>query len=158
MTNPLSSDSTELWLLPVEQFTHVEILVADFQETDVFQIHRARGTGTMAFRSGGPRDDWVWIQAGGEDSYGDLWGCGVAQLLALCKIRNVCSEAAGVRGLALLPVLDPINFGRFHLTSGHNRVGKRRSGREMRIVDIGTVIGQAHVIPTGGPRDSKSQD
>jgi len=73
----------------------------------------------------------------------------VAQLLALFKIRNVFSEAAGVRRLALLHVLNPINSGRFHLASGHIRVGKRRSGREMRIVDIGTVIGQAHVIPTG---------
>ena len=86
---------------------------------------------------------------GGEDSYGDFRGRGVAQLLALFKIRNVFSEAAGVRRLALLRVLDPINSGRFHLARGHIRVGKRRSGREMRIVDIGTVIGQAHVIPTG---------
>jgi len=103
----------------------------------------------MSFRSGGPRNDWVWIQAGGEDSYGDLRGRRVAQLLALFKIRNVFSEAASVRRLALLRVLDPINSGRFHLASGHIRVRKRRSGREKRIVDIGTVIGQAHVIPTG---------
>ena len=86
---------------------------------------------------------------GGEDSYGDLRGRGVAQLLALFKIRNVFSEGAGVRCLALLCVLDPINSGRFHLASGHIQVGKRCSGREMRIVDIGTVIGQAQVIPTG---------
>jgi len=72
----------------------------------------------------------------------------VAQLLAFFKIRNVISQAAGVRRLALLRVLDPINSGRFHLASGHIRVGKRCSGREMRIVDIGTVIGQALVIPT----------
>ena len=85
--HPLSSDPTELGLLPVEQFTHLEIPVADFQETDVFQIHRARSTGTMAFHSGGPRNDWVWIQAGGEDSYGHLQGRGVAQLLALFNKR-----------------------------------------------------------------------
>jgi len=65
------------------------------------------------------------------------------------KIRNVLSAAAGVRQLALLRVLDPINSGSFHLTSEHTRVGKRRNSREMRIVDIGTVFGQAHVIPTG---------
>jgi len=147
--HPLSSDPTELRLLPVEQFTHLEIPVADFPETDIFPIHRARSTGTMAFRSGGPRNDCVWIQADREDSYGDLEGRGVAQLLALFKIRNVFSEAAGVRRLALLRVLDQINSGRFHLTSGHIRVGKRCSSREMRIVDIGTLIGQAHVIPTG---------
>jgi len=50
-------------------------------------------------------------------------------------------EAAGVRRLALLRVLDPINSGSVHLASRHIRVGKRRSGREMRIVDRGTVIG-----------------
>ena len=79
----------------------------------------------------------------------DPGGRRVAQLLALFKIRNVFGEAAGVRRLALLRVLELINSGRFHLASGHIRVGKRHSGREMRIVDIGTVLGQAHVIPTG---------
>ena len=53
------SDRTKLGLLPVEQFTHLEIRVPDFQDTDVFQIHRARCTGTKAFRNGGPRNDWV---------------------------------------------------------------------------------------------------
>jgi len=86
--HPLSSDPTQLRLLPVEQFTHLEIPVADFQETDVFQIHRARSTGTMAFRSAGPRNDWVWIPTGGEDSYGDRRGRGVAQQLAVFKIKT----------------------------------------------------------------------
>jgi len=53
--HPLSSDPTELRLLPVDQFTHLEIAVADFQETDVFQIYRARSTTTMTFRSGSPK-------------------------------------------------------------------------------------------------------
>ena len=57
--HPLPPYPTELGLLPVEEFTHLEIPVADFQETDVFQIHRACSTGTKAFRSGGPRNDWV---------------------------------------------------------------------------------------------------
>ena len=35
----LSSNTSKLGLLPVEQFTHLESPVADFQETDVFQIH-----------------------------------------------------------------------------------------------------------------------
>ena len=64
-------------------------------------------------------------------------------------MRNIFSKATGVQRLALLHVLDLINSGRFHLVNGHIRIEKRRSGREMRIVDIGTVIGQAHVIPTG---------
>ena len=53
----LPSDRTELGLLPVEQFTHLEIPVPDFQDTDVFQIHRARCTGTKLFRKGDPRND-----------------------------------------------------------------------------------------------------
>jgi hypothetical protein len=145
----LPADPTELGLLPVERFTQLEIPVSDFQEADVFQIHRARCTGTKAFRNGGARNDWVWVQTGGEESYGDLRGRAVARLLALFKIRNVLSEAAGVHRLALVRVLDPINGGRFHLASGHIRVGKRSTGRDMRIVGIGAVIGQAHVIPSG---------
>jgi len=37
--NPLSSDPTELGLGPVEQCTQLDITVADFEETDMFQIH-----------------------------------------------------------------------------------------------------------------------
>jgi len=129
--HPLSCDPTELGLLPVEQFTHLAIPVTDFEETDVFQIYRACSTGSMAFHSGGPRNDWVWIQAGEEDSNRDLRELRVAQLLALFKIRNIFSEAAVVRGLPLLWVLDLINSRRFHLTSGHIRVGKQRSGQEI---------------------------
>ena len=87
----LPSDWTELGSLPVEQFTHLEIPVPDFQDTDVFQIHRARCTGTKAFRNGSTRNDWGWVQAGGEKGSGDLRGRVVARLLALFKIRNVLS-------------------------------------------------------------------
>ena len=66
----LPSDCIELESLPVEQYTHLEIPVPNFQETDVFQIHRAHCTRTKAFRNGGPRNDWVWVQPGREDSYG----------------------------------------------------------------------------------------
>ena len=38
----LPADSTELGVLLVERFTHLELPVSDFQEADVFQIHRAR--------------------------------------------------------------------------------------------------------------------
>jgi len=51
---PLSSDTTELGLLPAEEFTQLAILVGDFQETDIFQIHRARSTRTRDFRTGRP--------------------------------------------------------------------------------------------------------
>jgi hypothetical protein len=145
----LPADPTELGLLPVEGFAQLEIPVADFQETDRFQIHRARCTGTKAFRNGGPRNDWVWVQTGGEANYGDLRGRVVARLLALFKIRNILSEAGAVHRLALVCILDPVNSGRFHIASGHIRVGRRVNGRDMRIVSIGAVIGQAQVIPSG---------
>jgi len=124
----LPADPAKLGLLPVEVFAQLEIPVPDFQETDRFQIHRARCTGTKAFRNGGSRNDWVWVQTGGEANYGDLRGRLVARLLALCKIRNILSEAAAVHCLALVRILDPINGGRFHIPSGHIQVGNRING------------------------------
>ena len=121
----------------------------NFQETDRFQIHRARCTRTKAFRNGGSRNDWVWVQTGGQANYGDLQGGELARLLALFKIRNILSEAAAVHRLALVRILYPINGGRFHIPSGHIRIGNKINGRDMRIVSIGAVIGQAQVIPSG---------
>jgi len=146
---PLQADPTELGLLPVARFAQLEIPVADFQETDRFQIHQARCTGTKAFRNGGPRNDWLWLQTDGEANYGDLRGWVVARLLAPFKIRNILSEAGAVHRWALVCMLDPVNNGRFHIASGHIRVGKRVNGRDMRIVSIGAVIRQVQVIPSG---------
>jgi len=54
--NPrLPADPTELGLLPVERFTQLEILVSDFQEANIFQIHGARYTRTKPFRNGRAR-------------------------------------------------------------------------------------------------------
>ena len=145
----LPADPTELGSLPVERFTQLAIPVSDFQGDDGFQIHWACCPGTKAFRNGSARNDWVWVQSGGEESCGDLRGRAVAQLLALFKIRNVLSEAAGVHQLTLVRVLELINGDRFHQASGYIRVRKLSTGRDMRIVGIGTVIGQAHVIPSG---------
>jgi len=144
----LPADPAELWLLPVEGFAQLEIPVPDFQETDRFQIHRARCTETKAFRNSGSRNDSVWVQTAGEANYGDIRRPVVARLLALFKITNILSEAAAVHRLACVRILDPINGGRFHIPSRHFRVGNRIKGRDMRIVSIGAVIGQAQVIPS----------
>jgi len=104
-------------LLPVEGFAQLEIPVANFQETDRFQIHRAHCTGTTLFRNGGPRNDWVWVQTSGEANYGGLRERVVAQLLALFKIKNILTEAGAVPRLALVCKLDPVNSGRFHIAS-----------------------------------------
>ena len=146
---PLSFDRTELGLFPVEQFTHLEILVSDFQEADVFQIHRSRCTGTKAFWNGDPRNNWIWVQAGGEESYRDLRERVVARLLEHLKIRNVLSGARDIHRLALVCIPDPVGTGRIDHGSGHIRVSKRPNGRDMRIVSIGAVIGQAYVITSG---------
>ena len=143
----LPVDPSELKFLPAEQFTQLEIPVPDFQETDIFQVHRARCTGRKSFRNSGARNDWIWIQAGGLDMYGELRGRAVARLVGLFKIRNVRTEV--VSRLAYVQVLDPVNGGRFHGASGHIRVCKRRNGRDMRIIDIGVIVGQAHVVPYG---------
>ena len=49
--------------------------------------------------------------------------------------------------LAFVQVLDPVNGSRFHTASGHIRVCRRRNGQDMRIIDIGVVVRQAHVVP-----------
>ena len=75
---PLLSNCKELGSLPLEQFTHIEIPVSHFQEADIFKIHSARCTGIKAFSNSNPRNDWIWVQTGGEESYGDLRGRVVA--------------------------------------------------------------------------------
>jgi len=148
--NPqLPADPSELGLLPVERFAQLEIPVPELQETDRFQIHRARCTGTQAFCNGGSRNDWVWVKTGGQANYGHLRGRVVSQLLALFKITNILSEAAAVHRLALVHILDLINGGRFHIRRRHIRVRNRITGSDMRIFSIRAVIGQAQVIPSG---------
>ena len=145
----LPTNTTELGFLLIERFTQLEIPVPDFQETGVFRIHRARCTGKNSFQNAGPRNDWIWIRAGGEDTRGVLRGRFVAQLLALFKIRNIRSEVGSVHRLALVRVLDPMNSGSFQPRSGHVRVYKWPSSRDMQLVDIRTMIGQVHIVPAG---------
>ena len=54
-----------------------------------------------------------------------------------------------VSRLAFVQVLDPVNGDRFHGASGHIRVCRQGKGRDMRIIDIGVVVGQAHVVLYG---------
>ena len=83
---------------------------------------------------------------------GELWGfvsMGGSVILSTfqdekCSKGSRRGPSAGIGSL-----LGPINGGRFQLTSGHIRVGKQSTGRDIRIVNIGAVIGQGHVIPRG---------
>ena len=79
--------------------------------------------------------------------YGELRRRAVARLVGLFKIRNVRMEV--VSQLGFVRVLDPVNGGRFHGASGHIRVCRRRNGRDMRIIDIGVVVGQAYLVAYG---------
>ena len=141
----LPVDPSELKFLPAEQFTQLEIPVPDFQETDIFQVHCAHCTRRKSFRNSGARNDWIYTQAGGLDMYSELRGWAVACLVGLFKIRNVRKEV--VSRLAFVHVLDLVNGGRFHGATGHIRLCRRRNGRDIRIIDIGVVVGPAHVVP-----------
>jgi len=105
----LPVDPSEMNFSPAELFTQLEIPVADFQETNIFQVHHARCTGKMSFRNSGPRNNWIWIQAGGPDMYGELRTQAVARLVGLFKIRNMWTRVA--MRLAFVQVVDPVNGG-----------------------------------------------
>ena len=94
--------------LPVELLTQLEVPVPAFQETDVYNIYRARYKGALDSRNQVSRNDRVWVQAGDEEIYGALQGRLLAKLLALFKIRNpTCSGI--VRRLARVQMLSPVN-------------------------------------------------
>ena len=126
--------------------THLEVPVPAFQETEVYDIHCARCTGNRLFRNQGSRNDWVWVQAGGEGMYGALRGRLPAKLMALYKIRDYISEG-GVRRLASIQMLSAVNAGRPSDLHGLVTVQQREEAREFTIVDIGTILGLAHLIP-----------
>ena len=79
--------------------------------------------------------------------YSDLRGWAMACLVTPFKIRNMSIGIAS--RLAFVQVVDPVNGGRFHGSSGHIRVCKRRNGQDLRIIDIGVIVGQAHLVPYG---------
>ena len=137
--------------LPVELLTQLEVPVPAFQETDVYDIHRARCTGALDFRNQGSRNDWVWVQAGDEEMYGALRGRLPAKLLALFKIRNPTCDGA-VRRLASVQMLSPVNSGRVSDVHGLVTVQQREDAREFTIVDVGTILGLAHLIPEADRR------
>ena len=91
--------------------TQLEVPVLAFQETDVYDIHRARYTGTLDFRNQGSRNDWVWVLAGDGEMYGALRGRLPAKLLALFRIRNPTCDST-VQRLASVQMRSLVNSGR----------------------------------------------
>jgi len=88
----LLEDPQILESLPVEVLTQLEIPVLAFQETEIYDIHRARCRGAFNFRNHRSRNDWVWVWARTEDMYGALWGRLPAKLISLFKIRDYRCE------------------------------------------------------------------
>jgi len=147
----LPEDPVTLRSLPVELLTQLEVPVLAFQETDVYDIHRARCTGALDFRNQGSRNDWVWVQAGDEEMYGALRGRLPAKLVALFKIRNYTCDSS-VRRLASIQMLSPVNCGRPSDVHSLVTVQQREDAREFTIVDVGTILGLAHLIPEADRR------
>src|SRR5207302_6037650 len=95
----LPEDAATLGLLPVELLTQLEIPIPAFQDPEVYDIHRARCTGTLRFRNQASRNDWVRVQVCREEMYGALKGQLPAKLVALFKMRDyTCGDT--VRRLA----------------------------------------------------------
>ena len=78
--------------------------------------------------------------------YGALRGRLPAKLLALFKIQNPTFDSA-VRRLASVKMLSPVNSGRVSDVHGLVTVQQREDAREFTIVDVGTILGLAHLIP-----------
>ena len=142
----LPDDPVILPSLPVELLTQLEVLLLAFQETDVYDIHRARCTGALDFRNQGSRNDWVWVQAEDEEMYGALRGHLPEKLLALFKIRNPTCDST-VRRLASIQMLSPLNCKYKSNVHGLVTMQQRDDAREFTIVDVGTILALAHLIP-----------
>ena len=147
----LPEDPVILRSLPVELLTQLEVPVPAFQETDVYDIHRARCTESLDFRNQGSRNDWVWVQAGAEEMYGALRGRLPVKRLALFKIRNPTCDST-VRRLASVQMLSPANSGRVPDVHDLVTMQQREDAREFKIVDIWTILGRAHLIPEADRR------
>jgi len=139
-------DYATLGSLPIELLTELEVSVLTFQAADVYEIHRARSTDTLYFRNLRSRNDWVWLQAGIEERYGALRGHLPAKLVALLKIRDPRSEDT-VRHVAGIPLLTPVNSGQLSDLHGLVTGQMREDSQGFTIVDIGTILGLAHLIP-----------
>jgi len=147
----LPEDPEILELLPVELMTQLEIPVLAFQEMEIYDIHHARCRGALNFRNHGSRNDWVWVRAGTEDMYGALRGRLPAMLVALFIIRDDRFEDR-VRRLAGVQFVSTVNTGRISDIHSLVTVQMKEDAQELTVVDIGTILGLAHLIPEGDRR------
>src|SRR5205807_7198714 len=111
MERRLPEDHATIQQLPIELMTHLEIPILAFQENDVYDIHRARSTGTSLFRNQARHNDWVRVQTGGEEMYGALRGWLQGKLIALRKQQDY-RDTGRVHRLACIQMLNALNSGR----------------------------------------------
>jgi len=81
-----------------------------------------------------------------EEVYGVLWGRLPVKLVALLKIWDYRSDDTVCR-IAGVQMLTPVNSGRLSDLHALVTVQMREDTRGFTIVDIGTILGLAHVIP-----------
>jgi len=144
----LLEDHEILESLPVELLTQLEIQVLVFQETEIYDIHRARCTRARNLTNHRTRNDWVWVQAGTEDMDVALRDRLPPKLVALFKIRDPrCAHR--VRRLAGVQFVSAVNSGRISDLHSDVTVQMKKDAREFTVVDIGTILGLAHLIPEG---------
>jgi len=147
----LPEDPEILESLPVKRLTQLEIPVLAFQETEIYNIQRGRCIGALNFRNHGSRNDWVLVLAGTEDMYGALQGRLPAKLVALFKIRDYRCEDR-VRRLTGVHFVSAVNSGRISDVHSLVTVQMKEDAREFTVVDIGTILGLAYLIPEGDRR------
>jgi len=83
--------------------------------------------------------------------YGALRGRLPAKLVALFKIRDDrCEDRVG--RLAGVQFVSPVNSGRISDVHTLVTVQMKEDAREFTVVDIGTILGLAHLIPVGDRR------
>ena len=84
--------------------------------------------------------------------YGALRGRLPARLIALFKIRSGYMPQDTVYRLAGVQFMSLVDSGRPSDVHGLVTVHLRQVTRQLTIVDIGTIIGLAHLIPESEPR------
>jgi len=91
------------------------------------------------------------MRAGTDDMYGALLGRLTAKLVELCKIRDYRCEDQ-VRRLAGILFVSAVNSGRISDVHSLVTVQMQEYAREFTVVDMGTILGMAHLIPEGDRR------
>ena len=103
------------------RFNQLQIPVLAFQETDVYDIHRARTTGERSFRNSGSRNDWVWVAYSTSNEYGPLRGKLPGKLRGLFKIRDTGNDGKVYR-LGIVQLLQASQNGGGRIADAHGLV------------------------------------